>query len=146
MKQEFYDRLDPRTGEVISRGLRTVIEGDSLTKQSMRDECDINKIMERFEKGKIITHTANREAYFADVSQVPDFAAAVEIVRKAEEMFMSLPAKLRSRFDNDPAAYVQFTADPANRDEMVALGLIPKPEPAPAPVEVVVTNPVVPPA
>lgn len=139
-----YDRVNEQ-GEIIGRGVKTVNDEPSLTKQSMKAECDINNIMKRFERTGLITHNAARQAYFADVSEVPDFAAAVATVRKAEDMFMSLPAKLRARFDNDPAAYVAFTADPANKDEMISLGLIDK-EPVVAPVEVVVTNPVVPPA
>lgn len=141
---EIFDRTDPVTGEVIGRGVRTFTEGPSLTKQSMKDECDINGIMKRFERTGLITHNATRQAYFSDVSDVPDFAGAVDVVRKAEAMFMSLPAKLRARFDNDPASYVQFCTDPANRDEMVQLGLVEVPTVV-APIKVEVTNPVVPP-
>lgn len=120
-------------------GVRLVCETPSRTKQGMKDECDINGIMKRFERTGLITHNAKREAYFDDVSAVPDFATAIETVRKAEDMFMSLPAKVRREFENDPAAYVAFCADPANREKMVELGLIDK-YVKPAPVEVVVTN------
>lgn len=142
---ESYDRLDPVTGEVIGRGVRTVIEGPSLTKQSMSAECDINNIMKRYERTGIVTHNAVREAYFADVSVVPDFAQAVEVVRKAEDMFMTLPANVRARFDNDPAQYVQFCSNPDNRQEMIDLGLMEKPQP-PVVQKVEVINPPAPPA
>lgn len=141
---ETYDRVDPVTGEVIGRGVRTVPEGPSLTKQAMKDECDINLIMKRFERTGVITHNVQREAYFADVSDVPDFAQAVEVVRKADEMFSSLPAKLRLEFDNDAAKYVAFCADPANRERMKELGLLELP-PEPAVQKVEVVNPAVPP-
>lgn len=137
---EIYDRLDPKTGEVVGRGVRTVCEDPSRTKQSMKEECDINGIMRRFERTGLITHNAQRESYFADVSEVPDFAAAVDVVRKAEEMFLSLPAKLRLQFDNDPAKYVNFCSDAANLEKMQELGLVDKPEVPPV-VQVEVVNP-----
>lgn len=136
---EIYNRIDPETGEVVGRGVRTVINEPSRTKQSFKDECDINTIMKRFERTGLITHNNARAAYFDDVSEVPDFAAAVATVRKADEMFMSLPAKLRAEFDNDPQQYVAFCADPANSDRMVELGLKPKPEVV-APMQVQVMN------
>lgn len=125
-------------GNVIHRKVLFFCEGPSLTKQSFKNECDINGIMKRFERTGIITHNAKREGYFADVSVVPDFAEAVQAVRKAEDMFMSLPAKLRAEFDNDAAAYVRFCADPANKDRMIELGLMEKPvKPVVQKVEVV---------
>lgn len=125
-------------GNLVRRRVVTVCHTPSMTKQSMKAECDINGIMKRFEKTGLISHAATREAYFADVSAVPDFASAVDIVRKAEDMFMTLPAKLRAEFDNDAARYVAFCADPANHDRMVELGLIVKPaEPVVQKVEVV---------
>lgn len=127
-------------GNVIRRRVRFFTEGPSRTKQSMKAECDINGIMKRYEKTGVVTHLAQRQGYFADVSEVPDFDLALETVRKAEDMFMSLPAKIRKEFGNDAAAYVQFCSDPANHDRMVDLGIADKPEVV-KPVEVVVTNP-----
>lgn len=128
---------------VVRRRVRFFCEGQSLTKQSMKAECDINGIMKRFERTGLISHVVAREAYFANVSEVPDFAQAVAVVRDAENMFMSLPAKLRARFDNDAAKYVQFCGDPANYQEMMDLGLRDKPKVV-EPLEVKVVNPVAP--
>lgn len=134
-------------GNVVRRRVKFFCQGPSLTKQSMKAECDINGIMKRFEKTGVVTHLAQRQAYFADVSEVPDFATATAVVQKAEAMFMSLPAKIRKEFNNDAAAYVAFCSDPKNVDKMRELGILDperKPEvvqvevvnaPAPAPVE-----------
>jgi hypothetical protein len=58
-------------------------------------------------------------------------------------MFMSLPAKIRSRFQNDPGAFLDFVQNPENRDEMIELGLAKaqprapvEPEAEPSPSEV----------
>jgi phage internal scaffolding protein len=42
----------------------------------------------------------------------------------AQDSFLALPAKVRARFDNDPALFVDFASDEANRDELKALGLL----------------------
>lgn len=95
-----------------------------LTKQSMKAECDINGIMKRYEKTGVLQHVRNNVGFYDDVSSVVDYQASLEIVRKAEDMFRSLPAKIRSRFENDPQQYVDFVLDPANKDELIAMGVM----------------------
>lgn len=126
-------------GSVLRRRVKFVCDGPSLTKQAMLAECDINGIMKRFEKTGIITHLAKREAYFADVSSVPDFATAIKVVEDAERMFMSLPAQVRKEFENDPVKYVEFCSNPANIDRMRELGIADKLEREPV-VKVEVIN------
>jgi len=45
-------------------------------------------------------------------------------VRDAEDLFMRLPAKVRSRFDNDAGSFVEFCEDRKNRLELAELGLL----------------------
>lgn len=97
---------------------------DSMTKQSMKDECDINLIMKRYEKTGLIAHVQQNEGFYADLSHVPDYQSALAIVQSADEMFMSLPSDLRARFENDPAKYLAFCSDPANRKELIQLGMV----------------------
>jgi phage internal scaffolding protein len=63
-------------------------------------------------------------------------------VAQANETFESLPADLRSRFENDPEKFVTFCLDKDNQEELIKLGLADKPaevvEAAPVKVEVVV--------
>lgn len=106
---------------------------DKFTVQSARDECDINRIVARFEKSGILP-TIDRVGIFVDVSNVGDYREALERVETAREAFMRLPAVARERFDNDPATFLDFMADPANEPEAVKLGLVaPKAPEAPAP-------------
>lgn len=120
----------------------------SLTKQSFADESDINNIMKRFEKTGVLPDLQNITGIYADVSDVPDFQTALAIVDKGNSLFMQLPASIRSRFQNDPALFLDFVSNPANRDDLVEMGLIESPPatpPAtPAPVAAVGSPPSVP--
>lgn len=114
----------------------------SLTKQSESEACDINKIMAKYERTGLLAHLNANEAFYADVSNVPDYQGAFEVVRKADELFMSLPAEIRARFENDPGKYLEFVSNPANKDEMVKLGIVVSPKAvAPVLVEVVAKPP-----
>lgn len=102
----------------------------SLAKQSMQAECDINNILKGYDRTGLISHLNDNPGFFGDVASVPDFQAALAIVEKADFVFSELPSQLRTRFENDPAKYLAFVSDPANREEMIALGLIDKPKEA----------------
>ena len=114
--------------------------GDKIrTKQSAKNECDINQILARYLRTGVVSpeNMAKRQAVFGDVSETPDFHAAQNQVIAAKDAFMTLPAKIRSRFANDPGQLLDFCADPNNRDEAIELGIITKieeetpPEPPP---------------
>lgn len=103
----------------------------SRTKQEFKQECDLNHIMKRFKKVMGVDFL-NRYSgvvggQFGDFSNVPDFRTARDQVKRMEEVFMALPAKVRSRFNNDPAELLDFVDDPMNLEEARSLGLA-KPE------------------
>ncbi len=95
--------------------------GVSLTDKSALRETDINEIVRRYTEGD--TSPVRQNAFFADVSEVGDFADAMRKVKQANADFAALPSNVRDRFGNDPLALVKFLADSANDDEAVALGL-----------------------
>lgn len=101
-------------------------EGESLTKQSFKDEVDVNKIVERVLKTGDVSSLNGKEPIFGDVSTVPDFQRSMNIVSSMENNFSSLDAKIRERFDNDPFKLVVFLNDEKNRSEAEALGLVVK--------------------
>lgn len=107
-----------------------IFEKPSRTKQAFRDECDINKIMQRFKKVAGVEYLEKFNGYvsgqFGDFSAVADYRSALDQVRRAEAVFMALPAIVRKRFENDAAKFLDFCHDPANIDEMVSMGLATK--------------------
>lgn len=99
------------------------ISGPSKTKQSAKDECDINKIMARFQRTGLIDFVNDNQPQYNDISGL-DYQEAMQIVASARSMFEELPSSMRTRFDNDPQKLLEFLEDPANRQEGVAIGLI----------------------
>lgn len=123
--------IDPNTGEVQTP--------PSMTKQSFAAECDINNILRQYKKTGMISHI-NAQAskgMYLDLPAEVDFQTALNTVIRAEEAFDTLPARLRARFNNDPAEFLIFSTDPRNQKELIELGLaqaIPKPDQAVPPV------------
>lgn len=98
---------------------------EKRTKQSFSEDCDINKILERFAKTGQLPE--QRQKQYGDFSSVPDYMTAFNIVQNAHDQFDSLDAKVRARFNNDPSAFLDFATNSENHEEMIKLGLAPKP-------------------
>ncbi|WNK12963.1 MAG: internal scaffolding protein [Microvirus sp.] len=93
----------------------------SLTKQADEAEANINNIVARFRPGEEPRHQLPPlKASFQDL---PDMQTAMNMIVAAREAFMTHPAAIRARFNNDPAQFVDFCSDEANRDEMRKMGL-----------------------
>lgn len=98
--------------------------GPSLTHQSMAGETDINNIMRKFEKTGILEHRNTFEGKYGDFTDTPqDYHESMNAVLAANDMFETLPAKIRRRFGNDPGQFLDFVGDPNNSKEMIKMGL-----------------------
>lgn len=107
----------------------------TLTQQHFRQECDINFIMDRYNRTGMLPQNANiSEAFYGDVSDSFDYRSSLEAIQAADEAFASLPAAVRQRFANDPSQLIDFLHDSGNRAEAISLGLIsPDPDPTSGP-------------
>jgi phage internal scaffolding protein len=114
-------------------------KGVTRTKQSFKDECDINTIVRMFGVTGKVPVTAIEPSY-GDFSGVSDYHTAMNKIKEAEASFMALPAKLRQKFDHDPNALLNFLENEQNRDEAIQLGLIDG-EPVAAPIVSAVDTP-----
>lgn len=106
----------------------------------MAEACDINNIMAKYERGQLVDHVNKYEGQYGDFTETPgDFHQAMNMTINAKEMFMTIPADIRKKFNNHPGEFLDFTQDPANEAAMREMGLLPPaetmpaPEPAPAP-------------
>lgn len=97
--------------------------GESRTKQSFADQCEINNIINKFQATGAITHSNKHQLHYGDTDGTT-FHEAMNIVCEAQEAFSELPSSLRSRFGNDPAAYLDFVSNEDNKPEMAKLGLL----------------------
>ena len=102
-------------------GLRC--EDASLTQQHQKDQADINYIIEQFNVTGILP-TGPVSPQYGDFSGISDYQSALNAVIDAQDEFMSLPANLRARFENDPSNLINFLSNEENRQEAIELGLI----------------------
>lgn len=115
----------PRSFYRPHKPVRHYFTQPSLTKQEFIDECDINNIIKQYSSTGMLMHVSAKAAsgMYADLPSNVDFQSAIDTVRQGEAAFASLPARIRDRFANDPAAFLTFVADPANLPEMRELGI-----------------------
>lgn len=106
----------------------------SLTKQSFVDECNINNILAKYQKTGAIDHANNHSPNYGYADST-SFTDAMQIIAKGTNMFNDLPSSLRTKFNHDPAEFLEFTQNPANEQEMADLGLISSPYQPPFEVE-----------
>lgn len=122
MKQNFKNSL--------TRGRRIVTASSkpSRTRQSFRDECDINLIMSKYSKNGGF-ELPTRPPVYADVYDTPDLQTAYEVMRDAEDAFMRLPSDLRKYLDNDPRRMLAEIESGDNLDVYRDFGILgPTPE------------------
>lgn len=94
-----------------------------FTEQQYKDTCDVNKIIQKYDKHGLITHVSTIEAKYGDMTGA-DYKTAMDLVVNMRTMFNELPSEIRKRFDNSPEKYLTFMENPENRKEAIELGLI----------------------
>lgn len=114
-----YDRDQASQESGVSTGT------ENGAKQSFKDECDINTIVERFGLGYELPQNS-RVPEYGDFSNITTFQEAMNATAAVREEFDKLPANIRSKFGNDPALYVDFCLDENNREELRQMGLLNK--------------------
>ncbi|WNK13421.1 MAG: internal scaffolding protein [Microvirus sp.] len=135
--QDFYKTSGVR-GDISFAG------DPGMTRQEFSDECDINTIMERYEKAGVVSHVNHATPAYLDTTLYKGLQASMDAFKEAQSAFLALPANVRKEFDNDPQRFVDFAVDGSNIERMREWGLAPKAADKPPPVEVVVTAGAVP--
>ena len=98
------------------------------TKQSFKNECDVNRILANYRKTGLLTHVQQHQGKYGDFTHAVPYHEAYQQVLLAQDMFASLPAAVRAVFNNDAGQFLAFADNPANFDAMVEMGLAPKPQ------------------
>lgn len=113
---------------------------DGKTRQEFADECDINVLLAAYERNGVLNHYNSSEPAYFDVTNVPDLQESLDIVARAEMAFMTLSAKVRAEFENDPVKFVAYAEDPANLERMREWKLAPPAPVEPGPVQVALSD------
>lgn len=113
--------VDKKTGRVRVRTLNTEA---TMTQQQFADECDINNIVKRYERTGEIVHRNQKTGIYADFTEITNYHDMMDKVLYAQDAFMTLPAKIRTKFRNDPGELLSFLQDSKNLKEAEELGLI----------------------
>lgn len=103
-------------------------EDETRTQQQFAEETDINTIVRRFGLTGQLPDNVTMPQY-ADYEGVFDFQTAMNTMMEAERAFMSLPADVRARFENDPQKLLEFCENRDNIAEARKWGLVPPEEP-----------------
>jgi len=101
----------------------TFPENSRWTKQSFKDECDINNVMARYLSTGEMPVLNQQAPQYLDVSGI-EYQSAMEFVAGAQTLFQELPSHVRNRFQNDPGAFLDFCSNEKNREEMAEMGLL----------------------
>lgn len=104
-----YDR------DEVSRDTGIAPGGKSLTVQSDTPGTDINLIVKRFTVTGELPIRQMPPVF--DELEVDDLKDALNLVRRADEAFMSQPAEVRAKFDNDPVKYVKYCEENFEKPE-----------------------------
>lgn len=97
---------------------------DRITKQSHKQECDINFILGQYKRTGILNHINRNSPLYADLPDNLDYQQALATVATAANSFSSLPAVVRDYFDNDPSRFLAAFQDPSQLAKLQEFGLV----------------------
>lgn len=96
--------------------------------QNQRNLHNPGLLMKKYRGTGVFPQKDPRKAIQGDFSSGIDFAESLRRTQAAEESFLELPAKIRSRFKNNPGELIDFVMNTDNREEAVELGILARPE------------------
>lgn len=103
--------------------LQVTFSGPGRTKQSFKEECDINTLMAKYLKTGHMDHVNQALPRFECVSD-HDFQSAQNLIADAKSMFENIPSAVRARFENNPGKLLDWVHDPKNVQEAASLGFL----------------------
>ncbi len=95
--------------------------GKSKTKQAFKDECDINRVLDRGKRGASLAHLAEHSGQYGDFSDFTEqkYEEMLNQIAEAKTIFFDLPAELRqNEFQNNPAKFFEFVNNPGNNQRL----------------------------
>lgn len=103
--------------------VQTINNEPDMCQQQYKDQCDINKIWEKYEKTGVITHLARSQGRYADLGDPKDLAEAIQLQEKAQAAFDTLPAEVRAAANHDKVNFLKMLKDPKYDDLLFDYGV-----------------------
>lgn len=94
-----------------------LVYDDGRTKQSFKNQTDINKILQKAQKAGTISHLQKHGAFYGDFANF-DFQEAAFALTRARSIFEELPSEIRKEFNQSPSEFFEYVNDPANADKL----------------------------
>lgn len=110
-------KTKPKTRAELLALMPDKVYDDGRTKQCHADECDINKIMARFDVTGTISHLEKHEGSYSDFSDY-DYHTELQKLTRGREIFDDLSAEVRREFGQNPAKFFAYVNDPKNAKEL----------------------------
>lgn len=101
-------------------------EAPFRAKQSFKDQCDINRILDRAKRTGVVSHLQRHQGTFGDFRNF-DFEDAQFKLAHANSIFYDLGAEVRKEFGNSPAKFFKFASDPANAEKLAQIPELARP-------------------
>ena len=93
---------------------------DHRTKQSFKEDCDINNLLKRAQREGSLSHLAKYEGEYGDFANV-DLHQAMNQITRGRQIFSELPSEMRREFNQDPVEFFKFVNNPDNVDKLTDL-------------------------
>lgn len=87
--------------------------GEGRTKQSFKDSCDVNKILNKMAKTGALSHLDKFGGEYGDFENI-DLLEAQLRLQRGQEIFNELPAELKKEFNQSPAAFFEYVNKAGN--------------------------------
>jgi len=107
--------------------VQSINNDPSMTKQSLKDDADVNKIIKRYNKTGVLPNMNKLEAVYGEITS-QDLQDAINKVDASYEAFAEVPAPIRALFNNNAGDFIDYATNPQNIKQMTNWGLAKLPE------------------
>ncbi len=90
------------------------------TVQSQKDECDINKLIERSARAGTLSHLDKYESQYGDYTGY-NFERHMNTIAEGNTIFENLPAEIKREFDQSAQKFFNYVTKPENSNRLAEL-------------------------
>lgn len=112
----------------------TPLGSEVKTKQSFKNQCDINDLVARHRRTGLVDHTTSRKPLYGDFTAATDLFTHINATNAAEDEFRTLPAQVRRLCNEDPVELLNLLATEPGCESLRTAGLVVTDEPSNPPL------------